>query len=293
MSKRYVVSFAPGYVESDTTIELLEEVKNEIASKVKNNVNKALLEKHHAFDVRNTKTKYDDEQMQLSLTYFAVTNNKPAFAIESSKNLSSLSQKVYYQLLAIEEFMRIMDISFKRKFLLNETNLNKILSQYGDLRINNNISLNLSNIKNTLRFIPIRYKYNEFEFSHPLGSIKRGNGENIVYIGNKKVTTLRPQYFKMDEFCPNKIEIEIDGNITFINPTQEFIINDDFKIINKDGVRVNVIGFTSKNVFNESGITIHRDSLNKKFALDRDNKTFRIEFYKNDNFCSMSVVHFK
>ena len=66
---------------------------NKIASTVKENMNKKLIKEHHAFDVRNTKTKFEDEQMQLSLTYFAVTNNKPAFAIESSKNLSTLSQK--------------------------------------------------------------------------------------------------------------------------------------------------------------------------------------------------------
>ncbi len=86
---------------------------SDIATIVKNNLNKHILEEHHSFDVKNTKTKFDDEAMQLSLTYFAVTHNKPAFAIESSKNLSSLSQKVFYQLLAIEEFMKIMDIKYE------------------------------------------------------------------------------------------------------------------------------------------------------------------------------------
>jgi hypothetical protein len=80
---------------------------DDIAKTVKDNMNKKLIKEHHNFNVRNTNTKYDDEAMQLSLTYFAVTHNKPAFAIESSKNLSSLSQKVFYQLLAIEEFMNI------------------------------------------------------------------------------------------------------------------------------------------------------------------------------------------
>jgi hypothetical protein len=68
---------------------------NTIALDVKNRMNKKLLAEHHSFNVRNTKTKFDDEAMQLSLTYFAVTNSKPAFAIESSKNLSSLSKKVF------------------------------------------------------------------------------------------------------------------------------------------------------------------------------------------------------
>lgn len=116
---------------------------NDIAVKVKNSVNKKLLKQHHSFDVKNTNTKYYDEAMQLSLTYFAVTNQKPAFAIETSKNLSNLSQKVFYQLLAIEEYMKIMGI-------------------------NNHILLDLTNIKTSLSYIPIKSKSNEFNFSHPL-----------------------------------------------------------------------------------------------------------------------------
>ncbi|MDB2562174.1 hypothetical protein N9X61_01070 [Sulfurimonas sp.] len=266
---------------------------NKIASEVKKSVNKKLLQDHHAFNVRNTKTKYEDEQMQLSLTYFAVTNNKPAFAIESSKNLSSLSQKVYYQLLAIEEFMTIMGISFKKDFSLNEESIKKIIYEYGILKINNNISLNLSNIKKSLSYIPIKSSKNEFNFSHPLGHIKNFNGKRVVYIGNKKVTVLKPQYFKVASHCPKKVELDIDSKRTFIDSAKEFHVNDDFKVIRKDNLRVNVIGFSSKGISNESGIKVHKNSLNKKFSIDTNGKTYRIEFYKDDKFCSMSVVHFK
>jgi len=266
---------------------------NEIASIVKMNVNKRLLEDHHAFNVRNTKTKYEDEQMQLSLTYFAVTNNKPAFAIESSKNLSSLSQKVYYQLLAIEEFMKIMDISFEKSFELTEGSIKKIIHEYGILEINKNISLNLSDIKKSLSYIPIKSSGNEFSFSHPLGHIKNINGTRVVYIGNKKVTSLVPQYFKISNECPKNIKINIDGKSSIIDSAKEFYVNDDFTIIGKDNLRVNVIGYTAKNVSNESGIIIHKSSLNQKFSLDIHGKMYRVEFYKDNKFCSMSVVHFK
>ena len=93
---------------------------DEIASRVSSNLNKQRLEKkYHDFRVKNTKTKYKDEQMQLSLTYFAVNHDKPAFAIETSKNLKQLARKVQYQLRAIEEFMNIMDIKYKRDFDLD------------------------------------------------------------------------------------------------------------------------------------------------------------------------------
>ncbi|MBC8236956.1 MAG: hypothetical protein H8E76_01885 [Helicobacteraceae bacterium] len=266
---------------------------NEIASLVKINVNKRLLQEHHAFNVRNTKTKYEDEQMQLSLTYFTVTNNKPAFAIESSKNLSSLSQKVYYQLLAIEEFMKIMDISFNKSFALTEESIKKIIHEYGILEINKNISLNLSHIKKSLSYIPINSSGNEFNFSHPLGHIKNIKGTRVVYIGNKRITALKPQYFNISNECPKNIEINIDGKRNIVDSAKEFYVNDDFNIIRKDNLRVNVIGFTAKGVSNESGITIHRDSINQKFSLDIHQKMYRVEFYKDNKFCSMSVVHFK
>jgi len=41
---------------------------SDIALEVKNNLNQHILEEHHSFNVKNTKTKFDDEAMQLSLT---------------------------------------------------------------------------------------------------------------------------------------------------------------------------------------------------------------------------------
>ena len=266
---------------------------NEIASTVANNLNTKLLQKHHSFNVRNTKTKFEDEAMQLSLTYFAVTNNKPAFAIESSKNLSSLAQKVYYQLSAIEEFMKIMNITFIRDFDLTEKSIQNILRNHGTLRINNNISFNLSNIKKSLSYIPIKSKNNVFEFSNPLGSIKKVSKKYFVYIGNKKILQLKPQYFELGNDCSEYIEVEIDKKRSFIKKATYFSVNDDFKIIQKDNIRVNIIGFTQKGKSDESAILIHKHDLQKRFSVDREKKQYRIEFYKNNKFCSILMVHFK
>jgi len=267
---------------------------NTIASTVKNNMNKKLLKRHHTFDVKNTNTKYEDEQMQLSLTYFSVTNNKPAFAIETSKNLSTLSQKVFYQLLAIEEFMKIMHIKYHRDFELNEKNIAKIIKNYGTLEINHNILLNLSDIKKSLSFIPIKSKSNEFVFSHPLGAIRKNRqGQYDVYIGNKKITSLKPQYFHMATNCPDTYEVEVDQKMISLKKTSEFYVNDDFKVIKDKKYRVNIIGYHSKNRVNESGITINFHDLNKRYAVNRANTVYRIEFYKNNEFCSMLMVKFK
>jgi hypothetical protein len=266
---------------------------NKIAEQVRLNVNKRLLKKHHSFNVKNTKTKYEDEAMQLSLTYFAVTHNKPAFAIETSKNLSSLSQKVFYQLLAIEEFMKIMQIKYTRDFKLNEKNIAKIIKNYGTLEINHNILLNLNNIKKSLSYIPIKSKSNEFSFSHPLGTVKkRSNGAFDIYIGNIKVTSLHPQYFKIASKCKRSYPIEIDGKEVFIPKASTFQVIDDFKVIKDKSYRVNIIGFHGKKA-DESEETISQQRLNKRYAVDTKNKVYRVEFYKNDEFCTMLMAKFK
>lgn len=266
---------------------------NNIALTVKNNMNKKLLKQHHSFDVKNTNTKYEDETMQLSLTYFAVTNNKPAFAIETSKNLSTLSQRVFYQLLAIEEYMKIMGIQFERNFKLNENEIRKIIKDYKKLSINGNILLNLSNIKKSLSYIPLKSKSNMFDFSHPLGDIVELNGNFLVYIGNKRVTTLMPQYFKMSQNCHENILLEVDGKRVKAHKTSKIYVNDDFKVIKRKGFRVNVIGYQKYGVIDESDILISLEGLSKRFAVDQDNRTYRVEFYNNDEFCSMLMVHFK
>ena len=266
---------------------------NDIAMEVKNSVNKKLLKQHHSFDVKNTNTQYDDEAMQLSLTYFSVTNQKPAFAIETSKNLSNLSQKVFYQLLAIEEYMNIMGIEYKRNFQLNEKEIRKILNNYGTLGINGNILLNLSDIKKSLSFIPIKSKSNVFKFSHPLGKIKKIKGRYSVFIGNKLVTKLKPQYFKLANNCQDKLNFVIDGKRVSLPKTSDFNVTVDFKVIKDKAQRVNIIGYRAKGHLDESEVTVSLSKMNRNYSVDKRHKVYRIEFYKKEEFCSMLMVHFK
>ncbi|MDP2894641.1 MAG: M99 family carboxypeptidase catalytic domain-containing protein [Sulfurimonas sp.] len=266
-----------------------------IAINIKERINKRLIQEHHTFDVKNTNTKFDDEAMQLSLTYFAVTNNKPAFAIESSKNLPTLAQKVFYHLLAIEEFMNIMDISFSRKFNLTEENIDKLLKNYGNLSINNNISLDLTDIKKSLSYIPIKSSNNVFKFSNPLGSVVKEEEDFVVYIGNKKITSLSPQYFELVELCKseNKFDVIIDGKKVSLEKTSDINVKDNFNIVKRNGYRVNIIGFKAKDSIDESGVSVKLKDFDKRYSIDTDDKVYRVEFYKNDKFCFMSKVNFK
>ena len=266
---------------------------NDIAMSVKNEVNKKLLHQDHTFNVKNTNTKLDDKAMQQSLTYFAVRHNKPAFAIETSKNLSSLSQKVFYQLLAIEEYMKIMDITFIRDFNLTEKNITKIISNYGTLAINDNIVIDLNNIKKSLSYFPIKSVNNDFKFSHPLGNVKKVKGNYQIFIGNKHITTLKPQYFKLAKNCQDKFNLLVDGKEISLPKASDFNVTADFKVIKSKKQRVNIIGYQAKGHVDESDTIIALGNLQKSYSVDRSHKTYRVEFYKKDEFCSMLMVHFK
>ncbi|MFY9143598.1 M99 family carboxypeptidase catalytic domain-containing protein [Sulfuricurvum sp.] len=266
---------------------------NEIASKVSQLLNGELIETHHLFDVRNTNTRFDDEAMQHSLTYFAVTHNKPAFAIETSKNLPTLPLKVFYQLRAIESYMKIMGIEFQSSFNLTPENIEKILDTPGNVTINNNIYLNLKNLKNSLSFIPLQSVQNDFKFSHPLGSVQRNKNGYDLFIGNRKISTLIPSYQREDNRSLSTT-IAIDGEPKNIEFATDFFASADFKVINHDpDTRVNIIGFTKQGVKDESNLRITLNDLDFKYSIDTLHKSYRIEFYRQNCFCGMVLVHFK
>jgi len=40
-------------------------------------------------------------------------------------------------------------------------------------------------------------------------------------------------------------------------------------------------------------VEINYNDLHKTYAIDRANKIYRVEFYKEKRFCGMSLVHFE
>ena len=186
-----------------------------------------------------------------------------------------------------------MCIEYKREFELSEKEVAKIVKHYGNLSINANISLDLNNIQKHLSYIPIKSNSNLFEFSHPLGEIKKLSKTYEVYIGNKKITTLRPEYFKISKNCDENLTFEVDGAIIHTPKASEIYINDDFKVLTSQNHRVNIIGFQKKGFKDESNLTITLQDLDKRFSVDNDNRVYRVELYNDEEFCSMTMVHFK
>ncbi|MCG3655136.1 M99 family carboxypeptidase catalytic domain-containing protein [Aliarcobacter butzleri] len=264
-----------------------------IATKVRNNLNNdKLFQEYHSFGVKNTQTKFKDEQQQLSLTYFAVTNNKPAFAIETSKNITDLTEKVIYQLKSIEEFMKIMDIEFQRDFDINNyEEVKKRLFDFGEVKINENIAFDLSNSRKILRFVPLKKENNEFKFENSLGATKLVDNKYEVYIGNINVTNLFPQIFDIKEY-KDSIKIEVDGKIINTKLGEVIDVKNSFKIVKNDFFRVNVIGFSKTGVDSEDDILLKKSDMVDSFSIDTNNKQYRVEFYKDNNFYGMITINF-
>lgn len=266
---------------------------DKIATQVKNNLNKdKLFQEFHSFGVKNTQTKFKDEQMQLSLTYFAITNNKPAFAIETSKNITDLTEKVIYQLKSIEEFMKIMDIEFQRDFDINNyEEVKKRLFDFGEVKINENIAFDLNDTRKILRFIPLKKENNEFKFENALGATKIVDNKYEVYIGNINVTNLFPQIFDVKEY-KDSIKIEVNGKVINTKLGEVIDVKNSFKIVKNDFFRVNVIGFSKSGVDSEDDILLKKSDMVDSFSIDTNNKQYRVEFYKDNNFYGMITINF-
>lgn len=264
-----------------------------IATKVRNNLNNdKLFQEYHSFGVKNTQTKFKDEQQQLSLTYFAVTNNKPAFAIETSKNITDLTEKVIYQLKSMEEFMKIMDIEFQRDFDINNyEEVKKRLFDFGEVKINENIAFDLSDSRKILRFVPLKKENNEFKFENSLGATKLVDNKYEVYIGNINVTNLFPQVFDIKEY-KDSIKIEVDGKVINTKLGEVIDVKNSFKIVKNDFFRVNVIGFSKTGVDSEDDILLKKFDMVDSFSIDTNNKQYRVEFYKDNNFYGMITINF-
>ena len=266
----------------------LDEIANQVNKMVNN---EGLYQDFHTFGVKNTKTKQKDEQMQQSLTFFAVTHNKPAFAIETSKNITELTYKVIYQLKSIEEFMKIMNIEFERDFDLN--NYEEVKSRiydFGKIKINDNIGFDLSDIKNNMRFVPMKKEDNKFDFTHTLAKVKYNNNKYEIYVGNIKVCDLYPQTFELAN-TQNKIKILVDGKEIETSFGNQIDIKSDFKILKSD-LRVNIIGYSKDGIDSEDEILIKKFDIQDTYSMDNNKTKYRAEFYKDGNFYGMIVLNF-
>ena len=263
----------------------------EISKQVVDHVNKHLMKDQHKYHVHNTRTNEGDEEMAKTLTYFAINHGKAAFGNEASKSLAT-HKRVYYHLLALEKYMQIMGIEYKRKFTLDSEgvyaaiNNDIYISLYDD-----RIKLPLSEIRSFLKYFPIKKgQVVDFKASNPLMMIvKKGNIYSIHY-GNRRLSNLKADYQEYNEHN-TKVSFLIDGKHQDVAFGTIIDVKKDFLVKHNDKFRVNVIGFTNKSKI-ETGINIQKKNIAKRFSIDKRGSIYRVEYYDKDKFAGMVLVRF-
>jgi len=258
----------------------------DIAKRVSKETNIALAEDVHEFNVKNTQTKEKDESMQQSLTYFAIQNKKAAFAVETSKNIIELELK------SIEEFMNIMGIKYTRNFELTQASISRLLSSYGDISFSKGqIILPLDNLKPIINNFPTDKQRLEYSSKNPLiALIKDKNGFKVMN-GNIEVTKIVPQMFDFDNSLTD-IKMIVDSQQISASIGDIIEVKESFCILEQDGYRANIIGFSPQHNDLETNIDIHEKDIMKRFSIDKNEEVFRIEFYKDKKFSGMLFVRF-
>ena len=263
------------------------------ANKVVKELNKHLLDPKHKYHLRNTHTAKGDKEMLKSLSYFAIKNGKAAYANEASKTLP-VHERVYYHLIAVEEYLKLAGIEFKRKFELTPQGVKKALDE--DLSVLVCGKFMFYSPKSRLGYIPLSNDGElEFDCDNALVALTKNKDEYNIHYGNKIVTRFTPQFFEYSNLI-NEIEIRIDeGEPKFVILGRKISVKNSFEIIKRDGVRTNIIGYGTTPV-DESGIKISKDMIKSRFSMDKDELIYRVEFYEEtdskDKFIGMILVEF-
>lgn len=275
----------------------------DIIAQVVQHTNTGLLKPLHAYHIRNTHTATKNPQMQKSLTYFAITHNKPAFAHEASKTLP-LREKTYYHLLGIEGFFQAVGIEYERNFTLTPQTLATLINDPSiTFSIDSLISLPLFNLKSPLNFFPIpesaKTQLQEVRLdskSYIIGLMRLENAAIGIKYGGRTMGTLNPLYLAFDHSLPS-VRIRLDDNdATEVKIGSIIQVKQSFLIESQDGYRANVIGFVKPGDTNpkpqEFDTLIHKHKMYKKFAIDKAERMYRVEFYKDEAFAGMIIVEF-
>lgn len=277
--------------------EKMEGVKfgnlKEISEKVVKRVNRYSINEEYNYLVNNTRTGEGNAEMAKTLTWYAVKNNKPAFGNEASKNFRTHT-RAFYHLLAIEGFMDYMGIKYEKDFDLTPRS---VLAQINDdvkVAMNDKIVLDVVGSRNWINYLPLQ-KGNRVKASstNPLTAVVYNGNHYRIHYGNRRMSYITPQYFEYDNSI-NKFDFTVDGERKTV-PFGSFVeVSEEFKVEPKKGYRVNVIGFTQKNLKNESGVTVTKRDFIKKYSIDKKGSTYRVEIYKEDEnkFAGMVLVKF-
>ncbi|WP_419654857.1 M99 family carboxypeptidase catalytic domain-containing protein [Campylobacter lanienae] len=263
------------------------------ANKVVERLNDKLLNPIHKYHLRNTRTAEGDKEMLKSLSYFAIKNGKAAYANEASKTLP-IHERVYYHLSAVEEYLKLAGIEFKRKFDLTPQGVKRALDE--DLSVLVCGKFLFHSPKARLGYIPLPSSGElKIDCDNALVALSKNQNEYNIHYGNTIVTRFTPEYFEYSNLV-DETSVKIDDDeVKSVKLGQKIVVNNSFMIIPKDKIRTNIIGYGTT-IADESGIKITKDMIKSRFSMDKKGQIYRVEFYeisdKNDKFIGMILVEF-
>lgn len=280
--------------------ELLHDVKEyndlySIAQEVAEYTNKFLLKSEDEYRAKNTHTRFrqtfEEQEMSKTLTYYAINHGKSAFGHETSKSLST-NERIYYKLLAIEKFMNIMGIEYKRNFELSLEGINKALMENIDITFEDtNIKMPLQDIRNIQKYFPINntgvIKYFP---SNPLLKIIQQEKTYTIYYGNQILTKLEADYIEHLNFDA-EFKMIVDGIPKNVKFGDTIDVKKEFLVKNSKEFRVNVIGYKSKSS-KETEKNISQKEFDNRYSVEKNGNMFRVEFYKDKKFAGMILVNY-
>jgi len=262
-----------------------------ISREVINHVNRHLISKEDIYHLHNTRTVEGDKEMEKTLTYFAINNGKAAFGNEASKNLPTF-KRVYYHLLALEKYMQIMGIKYKRKFKLTPNGVYRAINN--DIYVTfyeSKIKLPLTQVRSLLKYFPIKKGSKvDFKGSSPLLAIVKNGKSYVIQYGNRRLAKLSPDYMEYDP-SNTKVKLTIDskeGSYSFgsiVEVKKDFLVNANKKY------RINVIGYSNRSKI-ETDKHITKKQILQRYSVDKAGKIFRIEYYHKKKFAGMILVKF-
>ncbi len=262
-----------------------------------NSINAHLLHPIEKYHLKNTHTAQGDTEMQKALTFYAINHQKSAFANEASKELP-LASRVFYHLQAIEGLLNQLNIPFERDFELNPSSVHALINDKSLwAKISSLPKIPLFNLRPKLNHFPLPHNTKipqiPIESNAYIVGLVKNKQEVFLKYGNKLMTRLSPFYIEFDHSL-EAVKMQIDNKDQMVKIGSVVEVKESFYIHALDNIRANVIGFSVSNESkpNETGYTIKFKDFQKRFSLDKQEKIYRIEFYKNDAFSGMILVKF-
>ncbi|MDD4700611.1 MAG: M99 family carboxypeptidase catalytic domain-containing protein [Desulfovibrio sp.] len=257
--------------------------------------NESLIHTGHRLHVHNTKTADGDQEMEKSLSFYAVRQGKAAFGLEASKEFS-VELRAYYHLLMVESFLRQAGMHFSRSFALTPEGVRGALQD--NLAVSfadNRVFLPLEDARPAINYLPLpKSGPAQAVPTKPIMAVlpcaTSDNGQFCVYYGNRMLTLIRPEWREVDNSL-SAVPVRVDGKDKLVPFGQVVYVGESLQVQSMDGYRVNAIGFDN-GMPDEAGVELRLKDFMQRFSVDKQGKMFRVEVYRNQLFSGMFLIYF-